>query len=489
MDRPYLWTVLKRNGINGKMFKAIQSMYKVVKARVRVGGDLTDCFMCPKGLRQGDICSPVLFSLFIDELAQEISLRGKHGITLTPKQVQLMILLFADDVLLLSHTVVGLQRQLNILKDTAVRLGLEVNMDKSKIIVFRKGGYLSAREKWLYNGRYLEVVNQYKYLGVIFSTGLSFSFALKDMAARARKGVIGILRLLWSFGNQSPRLFFKLFDSQIQPILTYGSEVWGLIADYSIIERVHLFAIKRYLNVSIRTPNALVYGETGRYPLFINVYIRQIKYWLTLTRMSEDRIPRKCYRMLYSLHCRDKNNWVSTVRSTLYRYGFGFVWEQQGVSNIKQFLSEFRQRLVDCYAQDWNNDIRTNERYVFYSSLKQSHCLSDYLSLIHNGFLRKHLTRLRLGVSPLRCHANRFCKPSRDALDCPFCPGDHETEYHFMIICHKYRTLREQFIPSKFYKHPCMFRLTLLLTNPRHLLAVSMYINKALQLRSLDMSK
>ena len=40
-------------------------------------------------------------------------------------------------------------------------------------------------------------------------------------------------------------------------MLTYGSQVWGIMAD-SIIERVHLFAIKRFLNVSTRTPSALV---------------------------------------------------------------------------------------------------------------------------------------------------------------------------------------------------------------------------------------
>ena len=41
------------------------------------------------------------------------------------------------------------------------------------------------------------------------------------------------------------------------------------MADYCIIERVHLFAMKRFLNDSTRTPTALVYGETGRYPLYV----------------------------------------------------------------------------------------------------------------------------------------------------------------------------------------------------------------------------
>ena len=97
-------------------------------------------------------------------------------------------------------------------------------------------------------------------LGIIFSTCLTFSYSLKNMSDIARKGVLGILRLLWRLGDQCPKLFFKLFDCQIQPKLTYGSEVWGIMADYSVIERVHLFAIKRFLNINTRTPSALVYG-------------------------------------------------------------------------------------------------------------------------------------------------------------------------------------------------------------------------------------
>ncbi len=102
----------------------------------------------------------------------------------------------------------------------------------------------------------LKIVNHYKYLGIIFSTGLTFSYALKDMSDRARKGALGILRLLWRLGEQCPKLFFKLFDCQIQPMLTYGSEVWGIMADYSITERVHLFAIKRFYFMLAQEPQA-----------------------------------------------------------------------------------------------------------------------------------------------------------------------------------------------------------------------------------------
>ena len=58
----------------------------------------------------------------------------------------------------------------------------------------------------------------------------------------------------------SVKIFLKLFDAQVQPILMYGSEVWGLDKCDSI-EKAHLFALKKLLNVHIKTPNALVYGE------------------------------------------------------------------------------------------------------------------------------------------------------------------------------------------------------------------------------------
>ena len=61
--------------------------------------------------------SPILFSLFINELALDIIKGGKHGAILTSTLVEIYIyiLLFADDILLLSETAFGIQNQLNIL--------------------------------------------------------------------------------------------------------------------------------------------------------------------------------------------------------------------------------------------------------------------------------------------------------------------------------------------------------------------------------------
>ena len=54
-----LWPILHKTGIKGKMLRTIQSMYSVVKARVRCGSKLTDAFPCMQGLKQGEITSPL----------------------------------------------------------------------------------------------------------------------------------------------------------------------------------------------------------------------------------------------------------------------------------------------------------------------------------------------------------------------------------------------------------------------------------------------
>ena len=101
---------------------------------------------CRKGLKQGEITSPLLFSLFINELAADIIKNGTHGIQSLPDMIELFILLFADDIVLLSDTIVGLQNQLDVLAQNAMKLDLYVNLDKTNIVIFRNGGYIAKKE-------------------------------------------------------------------------------------------------------------------------------------------------------------------------------------------------------------------------------------------------------------------------------------------------------------------------------------------------------
>ena len=109
INRNLLWPILLKNGIKGKLYRCVQSMYTSVKARIRCNGaKLSLPIMCTAGVRQGDVCSPVLFTLFINELALDVIRNGRHGVTFLLDAFELFILLLADDVVLLSEIVVDL---------------------------------------------------------------------------------------------------------------------------------------------------------------------------------------------------------------------------------------------------------------------------------------------------------------------------------------------------------------------------------------------
>ena len=491
INRNLLWPILSKNGIKGKLLGCIKSMYNVVRSRVKHGDKFTNYISCKAGVKQGDVCSPVLFSIFINELALEVIRNGRHGAMFKPDAFELFILLLADDIVLLSETVVGLQTQLNSLSNAAASLQLKVNLNKSNIIVFRKGGYLGAREKWVYNSLSMPVVNIYKYLGIFFSTRLSFSAACKDLASKAKNALLCIMQRLYALNNNSLELFLKLFDSQVRPIAQYGCEIWGLDKAAVHSEAVHLFAIKKYLGVDIRTPNDLVYGETNRYPTYVNSTVSVIRYWIRLVEMKDHRLPYKAYFMLHNLDANGKNNWVTNVRCCLNKYGFGHVWLNQGVGCSKSFLSAFRQRLIDCNWQNWNEHISNSDRFSTYRSFCWIHDVKSYLLLDIDRHIKSITTKFRLGVSSLFVHYFRYRKFQDSDLICPLCKISKEDEVHFVLVCQALSHIREALIPLKYFEQPSFFSLCLLLTC-RHMdvaKRLSLYLYKAFKLRDLAISK
>ena len=143
--------------------------------------------------------------------------------------------------------------------------------------------------------------------------------------------------------------------------MSYGAEVWGLTKNQEILERVHLFAIKRFLGVHSKTPRYLVYGDSGRYPVFIISYCKCIKFWLKIVRMNSSRLVHKAYHMLLYLQMQNYKTWIDQVKNVLFMYGFGYVWEAQGVGSEALFLKCFKERLIDCNKQNWHASLESND--------------------------------------------------------------------------------------------------------------------------------
>ena len=446
INRDKLWETLEKIGVSTKMLEMLKAIYIHVKAVVRQGYEKTDEINCPSGVRQGCLLSPLLFSLLVAEVAYQVAAEGRTGYQMIPGAQEIFALLFADDIVLLSLTPAGLQNQINNLKRAAEKLGLIVNLDKSAILVYRKGGFLGKSEKWFYGNQLMHVTNSYKYLGYTMTTKLSVEIPLTEFAGRAKSKIMTIFKTLYKLGKIEPDIFFRLFDSQVKPMLIYASEVWGLANKETLqtIEKVHMYACKRMLGVTPRTPNTLIQGELNRYPLSIDTKIRAVKYWAKLTQLDSSRLPRQAYeRELKETNKPD--NWAEGIKQLLTTNGFAFLWNSEGFDCTKSMFKNFKQSLIDQFWQNWHSDIQTKDRYDTYRTLKQNHLREHYVDSITITKFRRAFARLRLGITNLR-NNDRFLKPYSSTF-CLFCSDNIiEDEFHFLLYCSTYELLRQKYL-------------------------------------------
>ena len=479
MNRSVLWHVLCKNGIKGRMLRALKAMYRSVRTCVRVNGKLSDSFACPSGLKQGENSSTILFSFFINELGKEIIRQGIHGVQMQPNEQELFLLLFADDLVLISGTPKGLQNQLNILERESNKLNLVVNIDKTNIVVFRRGGRTRKCENWTFNGSSIRITNKYKYLGYVFTSKLSMNVALKEAAIKAKSKIVSILRVMSRIGCANVTIFTKLYEAQVQSGLCYASEIWGL-EKADVIERIQLFAFKRCLRVNLRTPNIAIYGDTGRTPLYITTCVRAVKYWLRLLLMDEDRLPKKAYAMSLGMADNNVSCWALRIRSILCTYGFGEIWYNQGVGDKTQFLKLFRRRLDDCYKQNWASYVTNSNRLHKFALFKNQHYAETYIDDIPVP-ARTEYIRFRMGVSDINCHSKRYSSNVNDSMLCPLC-GQIENEEHFLFECTRYDSFRPTFLKCERSMYNIKF-LHVMKYTKRKCCALAWYIFKALKLR------
>ena len=159
VDRASLWYKLSKIGLEGKLFSTIKSLYKQIKSRVVLHGQCSDFFVNNVGVLQGEILSPLLFSLFINDFEMDFIANGAHDYTFG--ELSLFLLMYADDLALFSESVEGLQNLLDNLERYAKKWKLTVNTDKTKIVIFRNGGIIRENESWIYNNISLKIVGSF----------------------------------------------------------------------------------------------------------------------------------------------------------------------------------------------------------------------------------------------------------------------------------------------------------------------------------------
>ena len=100
------------------------------------------------------------------------------------------------------------------------------------------------------------------------------------------------------------------------------------------------------------------------------------------------------------------SSWATQVRNILELYGFSNVWTNQGVANVNCFLSVFKQRVRDCFIQNWNEQINNSTRANTYKLFADFN-FQLYLDTINIQKYRIALTKLRVSSHRLEIEVGR----------------------------------------------------------------------------------
>ena len=470
VDRVLLLNVLLNLGLPAPFLQILSSMYSLNKSFVKVvRKGISLPFFSKKGVRQGSTFSPKLFAMFINDIVPYF--RQRWAPTLRLGNLNMSMLLFADDIILLAKTNNDLQTLLNLLEKYLQEKKLEVNVTKSQVMIFSKKPLESAPQ-FLLNGKMLEVVEKAKYLGFILCQNGKWTSHITTMAQKGRNALFGIYRSTLTAEISELSLHKHIFNTKIMPILHYGSEIWGY-QPAKQLETLQLQYYKRVFGLHNTTHTLVLKGDLGIFNLKLKRYTQIIKFWLRLLELPQTRLARAAYEDLL-LQC-NKTSWTAQIKRILDENGFSSSWEKgKGPEDHEKFFKEFSARLEDQEVQLWQAAVDKSPSLTLYREVKENFGQEFYFKL---GLPIKYLRiwiQIRANCLPIYTKVARKKREGPEAgCSCLRCGENDYGLGHFLLRCKQLSHLRGLIIQEGEDRLLCELMRS---RTPRYIVAVGNFV-------------
>lgn len=444
-----LWEHLFKLELNSKCIRTLKNFYEKATVSIKVSDDTTDPVEVTRGLLQGEVTSPLLFSLFINDMENFFIDRGCRGLSISSTK-EIAILAYADDLVLLADTPSEMNLKLKILKEYCDNKGLTVNLGKTKVVIFKKGNKkLKTAPKFMYGEETIEIVNSYEYLGIPFANTCTFMKAAEKITGTAKLASGSVNKIIDTTKSDCWKTIDTLFNSLVKSILIYALSIWGP-RYVEMIERVQLGFFKHLLRLTPNTPNYALRIEIGKISLQLEIFKAAVEWINKILKMEESRYPRICFEKLRNIkESKGKYNWVSQIKEMFNKCNMGYIWEEPDlcsmvidkdaiINTYKNYLMETdKKRLEECKSLQIFPYLSLVEGTQLY--------LKTRLPLFH----KRLMAQLRLIGSFFPRIMNNKIKHSFRIEEkiCPVCYQLVEEDLiHLLIKCPAYEKMRNTHI-------------------------------------------
>lgn len=446
-----LWDKLHKIGVSGKFIRILSKIYSNASTKIRLDAAYSSPIEVTEGLLQGEVLSPLLFSLYISDIEQKLTDFKVDGIRINSK-LDLQILLYADDMVILCPTSMGLKMKIKFLTKYFDEHGLKVHLDKTKVVVFRRGGRIEKELKFNYKGESIGISNQYTYLGVQFSSSTLFRKAALQFKDKGLRAVGATLKVLISSRLEKFKQRKNLFNALASSVVLYASHLWAL--NYmDEVEKVQNLFLRRMFGLTRGAPSYICRLEAGMSHLKLRVIQQAIKFRIRLLQMNEERYPKMCYDALHTFALttgeNSRYNWVKNLNDIIQPYMNMEVWSG---SNLADIIHEQRLCLSNLAQKFFEEDIARVDCSPTYSDYQKFHPTiskqAAYLNMPLNIHQMRIIAQARVGMGSYRVNL-AFIKID-EKKKCNICNLDSfNTLKHVLLHCSLHTDTRREFL-----KHP-----------------------------------
>ena len=304
---------------------------------------------------------------------------------------------------------------------------VKVNITKTKVVIFSKTSCKNKGTEFIYANKPVELVESFKYLGVLFKSNGKFHLARKVLFEQASKAMFSVLSKTRTH-NLNVDAQLKLFDTLVLPVLLYGCEIWGS-ENIDLCEKLHLKFCRYVLNVKSSTPSYMIYGELGRFPVMSSLYSKMIGFWANLVCGNSNKISFKLYQIVRGYL--PENAWLNKIETILQDVGLSNIWQSESVPSKNWLRCTVDRKLSDQYIQMWSQFKGTSSKATMYFSLKNEIKLESY-SKVFTGKIRNSICRFRTANHRLAVEFGRWIGKDYDQRFCTLCRNNKiGDEYHF----------------------------------------------------------
>lgn len=342
VPRQKVWTSLMKRGVSPKLQRTIKSIYNNTRNYVISNNNISEEFITREGLRQGGVLSPVLFTIFMDDIIRNCERRTKalHVGYRNLQPISISVCAFADDVVLMAGSESELKKNLMTWEEELIKNGMKMNMQKTKVMVVAKE---DQEVNITINGTKIEQVHNYTYLGTIIEDTGKQEANINERIDKSNKLYFTINKTFINKKEINQKTKLKIYKTIFRPILTYASESWVLdTRTKSRLEAVEMKYLRRVKGITLRDHirSQQIREELDIQPLTNFIQKKQLSWWGHLQRLDENRAVKKVWEakvLNKRKRGRPQTTWDHTIAETLNRKGITWKEAQTKTKDRKQW--------------------------------------------------------------------------------------------------------------------------------------------------------